>query len=47
MDREQLEQRVTDLEFALELAIGYIQDLMGSDADDSVTVEHLERVLNG
>jgi hypothetical protein len=47
MDREELENRVTDLEFALELAIGYIQDLMGSDSEDSVTLEHLERVLNG
>ena len=38
--------RQQQLHDALDLAITYLQDLMGSDADDSPTVQHLIQILN-
>ena len=38
-------ERIKELEDALEVALEFIEELMGSDADDSKTVKHLRNVL--
>ena len=38
--------REQQLHDALDLAVTYLQDLMGSDADESDTLQHLIGVLN-
>ena len=48
MDRELMrryEVRQKELEDALDVAVEFIEELMGSDADDSETLKHLRNVL--
>ena len=37
--------REKELEDALEVAVEFIEELIGSDADDSETLKHLRNVL--
>lgn len=41
----ELNARVIELETALNLAIEALEECMGSDAEDSETVQYLNRVL--
>lgn len=41
------DKRVLELEEALDMALVYLEEIMGSDYDDSETVKHIEAILKG
>lgn len=41
------DKRVLELEEALDLALTYLEELMGSDFDESDTIKRIEALLNG
>ena len=40
------EQRILQLEEALDIALAYLEDIMGSDFDDSQTVQYIQTLYN-
>lgn len=40
------EQRILQLEEALDIALAYLEDIMGSDFDDSQTVQYIQALYN-
>lgn len=40
------EQRILQLEEALDIALTYLEDIMGSDFDDSQTVQYIQALYN-
>jgi len=41
------DKRVLELEEALDLALTYLEELMGSDFDESETIQHIQKLYQG
>ena len=39
--------RILELEEALDLALAYLEDIMGSDYDESATIQHILKLQEG
>jgi len=41
------QNRILELEEALDLALAYLEDIMGSDYDESATIQHILKLQEG